>query len=229
MAEITQAKKGWVRRRIESALLQGLQQAYRKVQVNPERYLLQLRSGYGLPINTYQGMFSVPVHHIDDIAIDVIRSAMKVAAAEGAGLGVGGLLTVVPDLGILSAITMRTIQKLSLVYGFEYNTEAEMAELWMAAASAAGVDLGRDLVEKSLAKRIAARAIRAIARQASKEVVEKWAGRMVPVVSGIVGGGLNYYFVRAWGERAMRHFHQRHMLMREEMERRKTIEAGEVK
>ena len=40
------------------------------------------------------------------------------------------------------------IQKLSLIYGFPYNTEQEEAELWVAAASAAGVDIGRELVEK---------------------------------------------------------------------------------
>ena len=57
---------------------------------------------------------------------------------------------IVPDLGILSAITMRTIQKLSLIYGFELNTDDEIAELWIAAASAAGVDISRELLESCL-------------------------------------------------------------------------------
>jgi len=75
---------------------------------------------------------------------------MKLAAAEGAGFGLGGLITIIPDLGILSAITMRTIQKLSLVYGFQFNTDNEIAELWIAAASAAGVDISRELLEKEV-------------------------------------------------------------------------------
>ena len=70
------------------------------------------------------------------------------AAVEGAGLGMGGMFTMLPDLGILAAITLRMIQKLSLIYGFPYNTEEEEAELWVAAASAAGVDISRELVEK---------------------------------------------------------------------------------
>jgi len=61
----------------------------------------------------------------------------------------GGLLTF-PDLGILSAITLRTIQKLSLLYGFEFNTDEETADLWVAAASAAGVDISRELIEKEI-------------------------------------------------------------------------------
>src|SRR5208337_4611496 len=51
-----------------------------------------------------------------------IRGGMKLAAAEGAGFGLGGILTIVPDLGILSAITMRTIQKLSLIFVVESTT-----------------------------------------------------------------------------------------------------------
>jgi hypothetical protein len=182
--------------------------------VDPANYLLQLQVAHGLPVTTYQGMFSVPLEQLDEVAWQAVRSGMKLAAAEGAGLGIGGFLTLLPDLGILSAITMRTIQKLSLIYGFEFNTEEEVAELWMAAASAAGVDISRDLLEKGVVKRFVPRVIQSIAVQASKEVVEKWAGRVIPVISGVIGGSLNYYFVRAWGERGMRHFHEKHKRLR---------------
>ena len=57
---------------------------------------------------------------------------MKAAAAEGADL-VWVDSTIVPRSGILAGITLRTIQKLSLLYGFEYNTEEETSELWIAA------------------------------------------------------------------------------------------------
>ncbi len=113
---------------------------------------------------------------------------MKIAAVEGAGLGLGGILTIVPDLGILAGITMRTIQKLSLVYGFEYDTDDEIADLWVAAASAAGVDISRELLEKEVVNRFVPRVIQRIAVQASTEVVERWAGRMIPVVSSAIGG-----------------------------------------
>src|SRR2546430_14295418 len=105
---------------------------------------------------------------------------MKVAAIEGAGLGLGGLITIVPDLGILSAITMRTIQKLSLLYGFEFNTDDEIAELWIAAASAAGVDISRELIEKELVNKFVPGVIQRIAARASVGVVGKWAGRGNP-------------------------------------------------
>src|SRR5260370_16116356 len=136
---------------------------------------------------------------------------MKVAAVEAAGLGLGGLITIVPDLGILPAITMRTIQKLSLIYGFEFNTDDEVAELWIAAASAAGVDISRELLEKEVVNKFVPRVIQRIAARASTEVVEKWAGRMIPLVSSALGAGLNYWFVRASGDRAKPHFRERHL------------------
>lgn len=185
--------------------------AYETVRVNPERFLFQLRAAYGLPIVTFQGVYSVEMSKLDDVAESIIRSGMKMAAAEGAGFGLGGLLTIVPDLGILSAITMRTIQKLSLVYGFELNTDEEIAELWIAAASAAGVDISRELLEKEVINKFVPKVIQRIAAQASAEVVEKWAGRLIPVASSAIGCALNYYFVRAWSQRALTHFRKKHI------------------
>jgi hypothetical protein len=208
--------RSWLRGRVEKTLVKGLTRAYSTVQVNPEKFLLQLRTAYRLPISGYHGVYSLEMGELDDVADNLIRSGMKLAAVEGAGFGLGGLITILPDLGILSAITMRTIQKLSLVYGFQFNTDHEIAELWIAAASAAGVDISRELLEKEVVNRFVPRVIQRIAARASAEVVEKWAGRMIPLVSSALGAGLNYWFVRAWGERAKAHFRQRHLQLRQQ-------------
>ncbi len=218
-----QNQKSWLTRKAEEALRSGFTRAYETVKVDPQEYLIHLQTAHGLPVRTYQGMFSVPIEELDDIAADTIRASMKIAAAEGAGLGLGGLLTLVPDLGILSAITLRMIQKLSLVYGFEYNTDDEIAELWIATASAAGVDISRELVERGVVRQFVPRVISRIATQASGEVVEKWAGRVIPVLSSVLGGALNYFFIRAWSERAARHFRDKHLAMRAKM-----VETGKV-
>jgi hypothetical protein len=208
--------KSWLRRRVEKALTTGLTRAYSTVQVDPERFLIQLRTAYRMPVSGYHGMYSLDIQELDAVADDIIRSGMKLAAVEGAGFGMGGMITLLPDLGILSAITMRTIQKLSLVYGFQFNTDGEIADLWIAAASAAGVDISRELLEKEVVNKFVPRVIQRIAARASAEVVEKWAGRMIPIVSSALGAGLNYWFVRAWGERARSHFRQRHLQLREQ-------------
>jgi hypothetical protein len=222
--------KSWLRTRVEKALVKGMTRAYSTVQVDPQKFLLQLRTAYRLPISGYHGVYSLEVGEIDEVANDIIRGGMKLAAAEGAGFGMGGLITIVPDLGLLSAITMRTIQKLSLVYGFQFNTDNEIAELWIAAASAAGVDISRDLVEKEVVNKFVPRVIQRIAARASAEVVEKWAGRMIPLVSSAIGAGLNYWFVRAWGDRAKTHFRERYLRIQQQVRQqdyRQTID-GEI-
>jgi hypothetical protein len=208
-------KKSWMRRRVEGAIRGGLTRAYDTIKVDPGRFLMELRIAHGLPLATFHGVYSLPIERLDDVAGSVIRGGMKLAAAEGAGLGMGGILTIVPDLGILSAITMRTIQKLSLIYGFELNTEDEIAELWIAAATAAGVDISRELLEKEVVNRFVPRVIQRIAAKAGSEIAEKWLGRLIPFTSSIIGCALNYYFVRAWGGRARAHFRSKHMEARQ--------------
>ncbi|HEX6881665.1 MAG TPA: EcsC family protein [Terriglobales bacterium] len=214
--------KGIVRRLVEAGFRRGLKRAFKTIAVDPQDYLFRLRSAHDLPVQSYQGMFTLPIEVLDDVARQTVRAGMKMAAAEGAGMGLGGIFTLLPDLSILSAITMRTIQKLSLIYGFEFNTDEEQAELWIAAASAAGVDISRELVEKQMIKKFVPRVIQKIAAQASTEVAEKWAGRLVPLASSAIGAALNYYFVRGWGRRAMAHFRERHLQVRAKL----TAEQG---
>ncbi len=211
--------KTLIRRSLEGAIRKAFTKAYETVKVDPDKYLEHLRIAYNLPALSYDGVHSIDVVQLDEIAEDTIRGSMRIAAAEGAGLGMGGMFTILPDLGILAALTIRMIQKLSLIYGFQYSTESEEAELWVAAASAAGVDISRDLVEKRVVARFVPHVINRIAAKASAEMVEKWTARLIPVVSSVIGAGLNYYFMRVWGERAVGHFRQRHIELRQQQER----------
>jgi EcsC family protein len=220
--------KSWLRRRVESGMAKGLTRAYSTVRVDPDKFLLQLRTAYRVPISGYHGVYSLEIGEVDAVADSIIRAGMKVAAVEGAGFGLGGLMTIVPDLGILSAITMRPIQKLSLIYGFQFNTDEEIAELWVAAASAAGVDISREILEKEVINKFVPRVIQRIAAKASAEVVEKWAGRVIPLASSAIGAALNYWFVRAWGERAKAHFRQRHLLLRQRAQQATLTAQGQL-
>src|ERR1019366_9490328 len=163
------SRKSLLRRGLEGAVRNAVTKAYATVKVDPDKYLEHLRIAYDLPALTYEGVYSINVEVLDRIADETIRSSMRIAAAEG------------PGLGILAAITIRMIQRLSLIYGFSYNTEQEEAELWVAAASAAGVDISRELVEKQVVSKFIPRVIQRIATSASAEIVEKWTARLIPI------------------------------------------------
>jgi hypothetical protein len=203
----------------------GFRRAYEQVQVDEHKYLRHIQRSHRLPIVAWDEMFDMGPEVIDPIAAGTIKSASRMAAMEGAGLGLGGFMTVVPDMGILAAITMRMLQKLSLLYGFEYATESENVDLWIAAGTAAGLDMGRDFLEKQAMERIVPRIIDRMATKVGVEVAEKWAGRLVPILSAGAAGALNYYFVRAWGRRAQKHFRQRHLAVLAQNARRSRTRA----
>jgi len=207
-------KAAWIAESARKSARAAFRQAYERVQVDPEKYLRQLRDSYRLPIRSWVEMQRLDEQVPNAISERVIGSATRAAALEGLGLGVGGLLTILPDMGILSAITVRMLQRLSLIYGFEYATDREVAAFWMAAASAAGLDLGRDFLEKQAVERVAPRIIDAMAVKVGAEVAEKWASRVIPILSAGAAATLNYYFVRSWGRRARKHFLERHRALR---------------
>jgi hypothetical protein len=188
--------------------------AYHQVRVDPEKYLRTARRKYALPISKWSDARGMDERAIAPAARHIVRSSARNAALEGMGFGLTGLMGTVPDMGILAAITVRMLQKLSLVHGFEFATERDEAYLLLAAASAAGLDFGREFLEKQAIEKLLPKIIDQVAVKAGAEVAEKWAGRVVPVVSAGVAGTLNYYFVRAWGGRAHKHFVERHRGLR---------------
>lgn len=199
---------------LRSSIEASARQAYKHVRVDPDAYLRHVQRAHMLPIEKWEDVFYLGPEILKPHADSVIRSSVKAAALEGMGLGLGGWMTVVPDLGILSAITMRLLQKLSLIYGFEYATDEDAVELWMAAATAAGLDLGKDFIEKQAIERLVPRIMDRVAVKMGAEIAEKWTARLIPLLSAGAAGALNYYFVRAWGRRAQKHFETRHRLVR---------------
>lgn len=197
--------------RLGRALESSFRRAYGRFGVNPDRYLRELRLGHGLPIHSYRDVYNLHPAALNHVAERTIAGTRRIAIVEGAGFGLGGLFTLIPDVSVLGVITLRLIQKLGLIYGFDYSTEEEKAELWIATASAAGVDLGRDWVKKQVIERLVAR----IAEKAGGELAEKLSGALVPILGAGLGGVLNAYFIKGWGSRAHNYFRDKHLEWRE--------------
>jgi uncharacterized protein (DUF697 family) len=192
----------------------GLRRGLRSVEVNPEDFRRQLANKHGLWVPNFSRMQDVPLERLDEIAKSLIRDAARLAMAEGAGFGLGGMVTVLPDAGLLTAITLRLIQRLCLLYGFESRGQDERMELWMAAAAASGIDYGKDLAEKQMFEKLAPRIVERLAIRLGRETAEKWVGRLIPLASSAVGGALNFSFVRAWGHRVQRNLRAKHLAAR---------------
>jgi hypothetical protein len=200
------ATNSWISDLFRASARAGFRRAYKQVQLDPEKYFRQVRQKFRIPVYSWEDLRALNDEDLKPHADHIIKSSAKTAALEGAGLGLGGLVTVLPDFGILAAITIRMLQRLSLIYGFDYSTSDEIGSLWFAAASAAGLDLGREFVEKQAMERLVPKIIDQVAIRAGAEVAEKWAARLIPVLSAGTAAALNYWFVKSWGRRAQRHF-----------------------
>jgi uncharacterized protein (DUF697 family) len=203
-----------VGRGVNRVLRFGLRRGMRSIEVSPEDFRRQLADKHGLWVPNFSRMHDVPLERLDAIAKTLIRDAERLALAEGAGFGLGGMITLLPDASLLTAITLRLIQRLCLLYGFETRGRDERAQLWMAAATATGVDYGKDLVEKQMFEKLAPQIAKRLAVKLGTETAEKWVGRLIPLASSAIGGVLNFSFVRGWGRKVQRNLRERHQQMR---------------
>src|SRR5260221_3486762 len=212
MSEIRKIRRGSaVGRGLNRVLRFGVRRGLRSIEVNPEDFRRQLADKHGLWVPNFSRMHDVPLERLDAIAQKLIRDAERLAAAEGAGFGLGGMITLLPDASILTAITLRLIQRLCLLYGFETRGQDDRVNLCLAAVTATGVDYGKDLVEKQMFEKLAPRIAKRLAVKLGEETAEKWVGRMIPVASSAIGGILNFSFVRTWGRRVQRNLREKHL------------------
>src|SRR5258706_1827838 len=192
MAELHNAVKGSLAERTFSRFLRfGVLRGLRSIEIDPEQFRRQLASKHGLWVPDFRRMKDVPTERLDAIATSLIRDAERLALAEGAGFGLGGMITFLPDASLLTVITLRLIQRLSLVYGFEAHGRDQRIEMWKAAAGASGIDYGKDLAEKQILEKLAPRIAQRFAAKIGADTAEKQAGRVIPLASSAIGCQLN--------------------------------------
>ena len=97
----------------------GLLRGLRSVEIDPEEFRQYLANRHNLWIPHFGRMRDVPIEQLDAIAQRLIQDAQRIAMAQGAGFGLGGMITILPDASLLTIITLRLIQRLCLLYGFE--------------------------------------------------------------------------------------------------------------
>jgi len=192
----------------------GLLRGLRSIEVDREQFRRYLQNKHRIHVTDFRHMRFVPLERLDNIARSLIRDTERLAMLEGAGFGLGGMITIIPDAGLLTVLTLRLIQKLCLLYGFDQATDSDRLELWLAAAAATGLDYGKDLAEKQLVEKLGPRIAERLAIKIGQESAEKWVGRLIPLASSVIGGALNFAFVRGWARRVHRNLRARHVELR---------------
>src|SRR4029077_9003749 len=111
--------KSFAGRAVGRFLRIGMLRGLRTVEIDPEEFRRSLAERHGVWVPHLGRMKDVPLEKLDAIAERLIHDAQRLAMAQGAGFGLGGMITLVPDAGLLTVITLRLIQRLCLLYGFE--------------------------------------------------------------------------------------------------------------
>ena len=200
---------------------QVLPAVYRTLSVEPERLLADLRRR-GLNVHTLDDLRDVDPDVVDRVAEDVVRSARRMSAVSGVGLGMGGWLAIPPEIVHQVVSLLKLAQRLSLLYGIDYRTGVGEIELFKALAT--GVDARIDLsgtpgdVTRRLPREFSRNrvALHPIAWRLAQAVVRKLVlrvstplGRLVPVLSGGVGAVTNYAQMGRAGRRMMAYYRAR--------------------
>ena len=171
-------------------------------------------------VKTFEDCAKASLANKDRVARDIARRYRHRAAMTGAVTSLpGGLWAIVAagaDVQLTAAYSVRMASMIAQAYGYDTSAVEEQAHLADVLALAAGIDslrgVGNWLTREGMAQVLPDLLPRVLARlsvELTTEQAAKWIGRIIPGVSAVVGGAVDYTFLRAAGERAIAHYHNR--------------------
>lgn len=182
--------------------------------------VLRIHQRYDKQLRTLDDIRNTPIHERDQVARHFAAQYRHRAALTGAVTALpGGLWALVgmgADVQLTAIYAVRMAAKVAQSYGYDTSAVEEQAHLADVLALAAGIDslrgIGNWLTREGMAQVLPDLLPRVLARvsvELTTEQAAKWIGRIIPGVSAVVGGAVDYTFLRAAGERAIAHYHNR--------------------
>jgi hypothetical protein len=162
----------------------------------------------------------------EQFARSAIKRSVTGARVEGAAMGMGGFMTLVPDLSALAWILTREVIFVAAAYGFDPTDERRAAEVLVVCdiydsvpKAQAALDRRGERILTALARTqvlnqlrggthdrsLASRAV----RYSGKKLAGKYGGRLVPGVGAVLGSMDNAASAKATGERAIAFYRSR--------------------
>jgi hypothetical protein len=186
--------------------------------VDPE--VMRLHQRHDKRIHTLDDILNAPIRERDQVARHFAAQYRHRAALTGAVTALpGGLWALVgmgADVQLTAIYAVRMAAKVAQSYGYDTSTVEEQVRLADVLALAAGIDslrgIGNWLTREGMAQflpEILPRVLARLSVELTTEQAAKWIGRLIPGVSAVVGGAVDYAFLRAAGERAIAYYHNR--------------------
>jgi hypothetical protein len=205
-----------------------LEEIIERARVPPEHIVAEAEKR-GLPMSgtkvrdRLEGLRFCAPAQLDPLARQYITSSALAAGVEGFVANLGGAVTTAlalpADTAATLAASVRAASGVMGAYGFETETEVGAAQLRVGLLAAAGVSivtvdgtkvlltqLSRQALERAAAERLEAALTGQISRRLAAGFFWERLPRVLPVVGGVIGGGVNAGLVQTMGSRARAHY-----------------------
>ena len=173
-------------------------------------------------VQTLEDIRNLPLERMDDVAQHIARRYRGRALLTGAVTGLpGGLWALVAagaDVQLTAIYAVRMAAGIAQAYGYDTSLPEELAHLAEVLALVAGVDslrgIGNWLTREGLMvvlPDVLPKLMMRLGAELTKEQATKTVGRLVPGVGAVVGGAIDYSFLRVAGDKTIRYYHDRYM------------------
>ena len=179
--------------------------------------LLQAAREADIDVEDPEALRNEPLEKLDKLARSFFTQNAVLAAIEGGGTGLGGLVFIAADIPLLFGINLRLIQQIGSAYGFAmrgpefqplilsiFNVAASgkresrndaMREISVAAAAFANDQSYKGRVSGTFTDQN-----RHLPREIAKNIVGRKLAQSIPIAGAAVGAGVNYWFTQETAE-----------------------------
>lgn len=181
--------------------------------------LLAKARAEGMDVEAVEDLRHEPLRDLDPLARRLFTQNAVLAAIEGGGTGLGGVVLIAADVPLLFGINFRLIQQIGMAYGFPLRGPSFrplVLSIFNVAASGGREAKNEALREVSVAASAFAEdreykgrvtgVFRDQNRHLPREIAKNLAGRKlaqtIPVAGAAVGAGINYWFTTETAETA---------------------------
>jgi len=173
----------------------------------------------------------------DKLADEVHNWAIGIAVVEGMGAGTFGLPGMAADIPTLITLSLRTIHKIGVCYGFEANShESEQFALGILAVAGANTieektvalttlrsievilanmtwkKISEAAAKNKFGRKAAIFTTKALAKQLGVNITKRKALAAIPIIGAAIGGSVNGWYIKEVGWAARRIFQERWLI-----------------
>jgi len=159
-----------------------------------------------------------PGHTPEELARIAFKKHVWLARLEGGALGVGGAVTLAPDIVALLWIQSRMVSYIAAAYGYDprhpmrpaeylalqglYDTPVEARK----ALDGVGKRMAHAMVERALSSRRSDALHLKLAKYLMRRLARRYAGKLIPFIGAPIGALQNGGVTKQLGQRALRYY-----------------------